>query len=191
MQIITKRSSKGFMADFKDLPGSPQIGDGRTKAEAIACLFFRCIQDKTINQLDYKTLSIDGKLWKTGLPWPEKAKAVKEVDEFMFKQRPHDFRVGDIVEAHYIYDRKEDRWRTTTGQIVHIIRAGHKPGKEVVEKYYELKPGDRLYNAMQVCRAKLDRLVIKKDTGHYFIGPLGTWAISFKRICPKEALETR
>lgn len=41
MTIKLEKSGNTFRADCLDLPGSPPIGDGQTKEEAVACLLLR------------------------------------------------------------------------------------------------------------------------------------------------------
>ena len=41
--INLQKIESGWMADIEELPGSPPIGTGRTKAEAVSHLFLRLI----------------------------------------------------------------------------------------------------------------------------------------------------
>lgn len=65
MKIIFTRyeeptGRKYWVADFEGTPGSPPIGTGYTKAEAVATLFIRNLK----NLPDMTTLTVDGKLFK-------------------------------------------------------------------------------------------------------------------------------
>lgn len=52
----------GFNADFIELPGSPAIGTGKTKEEAVATLFIRNLN--SLNSLNMATLKINDKLYE-------------------------------------------------------------------------------------------------------------------------------
>ena len=67
MKITLTKSSKGWIADFPELPGSPPVGDGETKHEAIACLFFRNIENLPKLRSINETLEINGQLWQPGI----------------------------------------------------------------------------------------------------------------------------
>jgi hypothetical protein len=52
----------GYRADFIELSGSPLVGTGKTKEEAIATLFLRNIQN--LGKLDLNILEINGVLYE-------------------------------------------------------------------------------------------------------------------------------
>lgn len=56
----TLKGRKYWVADFEGTPGSPPIGTGFTKAEAVATLFIR----RKDNLPDATTLTVDGVLFK-------------------------------------------------------------------------------------------------------------------------------
>ena len=58
----TKVRKKFYTADFLELPGSPYIGSGETRIEAVICLFVRNVAK--LHRLDYQEIILDGKLWK-------------------------------------------------------------------------------------------------------------------------------
>ena len=45
MNVKLEEMRNGWRADCLDLPGSPPCGDGTTKEMAIACLFFRLLNE--------------------------------------------------------------------------------------------------------------------------------------------------
>lgn len=50
MRIEIEKSGDTYRADCKDLPGMPPVGEGKTKEEAVASLFYRilfCSADET------------------------------------------------------------------------------------------------------------------------------------------------
>lgn len=66
---LTQHGSVGkryYRADFTELCGSPYVGEGKTKHEAIACLFIRNREhvDKLIKA--NPILNINGKPWNQG-----------------------------------------------------------------------------------------------------------------------------
>jgi hypothetical protein len=86
IEIINVKSEKKrgncFQADLKDCPGSPPVGYGKTKEEAVAALFFVLMFNGTcglhpVNWLSYvrqdEPIIINGKMWKN----PVKCKRLK------------------------------------------------------------------------------------------------------------------
>lgn len=50
MRIEIEKSGDNYRADCLDLPGTPPVGEGKTKEEAVASLFYRilfCSADET------------------------------------------------------------------------------------------------------------------------------------------------
>jgi len=65
MKIKMERvNNRYWIADFIELPGSPYIGTGRTKVEAVIALFIR--NKKDILKLDFTKVEINGILWREG-----------------------------------------------------------------------------------------------------------------------------
>lgn len=57
MNILLTQSGSKWLADMTDLPGSPPIGTGATKEEAVVSLFFRLIHSLSYKNLnDFKVL---------------------------------------------------------------------------------------------------------------------------------------
>lgn len=52
----------GYRADFTELPGSPTVGTGKTKEDAVATLFIRNLEH--LNKLDLSVLEINGTLYE-------------------------------------------------------------------------------------------------------------------------------
>ena len=67
MNLIMTKTKKGWKVDCSDLPGSPSIGDGRTKYEAIAAFFIRNMTNPTLIRIKSEPLTINNKLWKPGI----------------------------------------------------------------------------------------------------------------------------
>lgn len=63
MKITIEKVSRGYRADFTELPGSPLVGDGETEADAIATLFIRN-RDK-LESLDFNYLEVNGKPYES------------------------------------------------------------------------------------------------------------------------------
>jgi len=71
MNIELKRTSngKGWIADCRDFPGSPVIGDGTTREMAVACLMYRVLARKAeYDVVPNEILTINDKLWKSPFP---------------------------------------------------------------------------------------------------------------------------
>lgn len=79
MNIEYRRINEGFnftecwQADCKDCPGTPPVGYGKTREEALAALFYLMMFDSTCgpnpsNWLKYikkgEPIVIDGKMWE-------------------------------------------------------------------------------------------------------------------------------
>jgi hypothetical protein len=43
VRIEIEKSGDTYRADCKDLPGAPPVGEGKTKEEAVASLFYRLL----------------------------------------------------------------------------------------------------------------------------------------------------
>ena len=67
MNLIMVKTRKGWKVDCTDLPGSPAIGDGETKYEAIAAFFIRNMTDSILLRIRNEPLRINNKLWKPGI----------------------------------------------------------------------------------------------------------------------------
>ena len=52
----------GYRADFVELVGSPKVGTGKTKEDAVATLFIRNIDN--LKRLDMSILEVNGKLFE-------------------------------------------------------------------------------------------------------------------------------
>ena len=59
MKIKIDKTPNGFRADFIELVGSPSVGTGKTKEDAISTLFIR--NYKQLDKLDMEYLEINGK----------------------------------------------------------------------------------------------------------------------------------
>jgi hypothetical protein len=67
MKIKTEKIRKGYWrADFIELGGSPDVGQGRTEAEAVACLFIRQKDKISLLLAKDNLLYINNKLWESG-----------------------------------------------------------------------------------------------------------------------------
>ena len=56
MKIKIEKSGKGYRADFIELPGSPTVGQGKTKEEAVVSLFIR--QKDNLDRLSFEKFEI-------------------------------------------------------------------------------------------------------------------------------------
>lgn len=66
MNLVMTKTKKGWEVDCTDLPGSPNLGDGRTKYEAIAAFFIRNMTNPVLLRIKNEPLKINNKLWKSG-----------------------------------------------------------------------------------------------------------------------------
>jgi len=67
MNLVMTKTKKGWMVDCTDLAGSPAIGDGETKHEAMATFFIRNMINPTLIKMQGDPLIINGKKWKPGI----------------------------------------------------------------------------------------------------------------------------
>lgn len=66
MEVTIERlaSRSGWVADLQPRPGSPHIGTGRTKSEALAALLFLVLLDGSYKPESGEILWVNGRKWR-------------------------------------------------------------------------------------------------------------------------------
>lgn len=71
MDILITKDSRGIVADCTDMPGSPPIGIGPNKAEAVADLFVRLLHSEGFVRILLK-MKDENKLWPVKITTKDK-----------------------------------------------------------------------------------------------------------------------